>query len=432
LPSTVVTINGEAAPPATIKSPDTTAAIPVSFSSLYYKRNAKILEAAKAGKSRWGDMEIQRVAGTGAIRFESVPSKPRILPSTVVTINGEAAPPATIKTQEAFAAIPVSFSPSPQDSLYSKRNAKILEASKVGKSRWGDMEIQRISGARALLSKPLPAKTKVLPSTIVAINGLKSSPPTPITGVTSAVSLSSIPVPAEVAAADHGLRADGGVGGWTLAERVFLGASANIGSNIVQSPSAVESLKQEDTLYARRNTRIQTAAELGKSRWGPAEIARVSNEFIPGKIVPTGTIASTNPSKFSKTTGAPITVRPETIPVPPEVAAADHGLRSDGGVAGWSLAERVFLGAAVNVGHGQPPRNAEAVMSTLYAKRNAMVLAAAQAGKSRWGSQEISRISGTENSLSVKVINGASAEQSNRATCLQDRVNLGAKLLCTT
>jgi hypothetical protein len=61
-----------------------------------------------------------------------------------------------------------------------------------------------------------------------------------------------------------------------------------------------------------------------------------------------------------------------------------------------------------------------------------MVLAAAQAGKSRWGSQEISRLRGIENGHSVKIINVASAEESSKATPSQDRVNLGAKFLFTT
>jgi hypothetical protein len=486
LPSTIATINGEAAPAATIKIHEAQASpvlieVPVevaaadhglradgsvggwtlaervalgssvnlgakivdvassdvlpkdSANTQYDKRNAKILEEAKAGKSRWGDMEIQRVAGTSGIRPDSAPSKPRVLRSTVVTINGEAAPAATMKIRDTTSAMSVSVSLSAQDSLYSKRNAKILEASKAGKSRWGEMEIQRVSGCISNNSKSSHAKPKVLPSTIVTINGLKNLPLTPITEVTSAVRPSSIPIPAEVAAADHGLRADGGVGGWTLAERVCLGASVNIGSNIVSpSPSVKEQSKQDDTLYAKRNARIQEAAQMEKSRWGAAEISRVASDSIPGKLIPTNTIASANPSAVLKTTAASITERPETIPVPPEVAAADHGLRSDGDVAGWSLAERVFLGAAVNVGHDQPPRTAEAVMSALYANRNAMVLAAAQAGKSRWGSQEISRLRGIENGHSVKIINGASAEESSKATPSQDRVNLGAKFLFTT
>ena len=44
--------------------------------------------------------------------------------------------------------------------------------------------------------------------------------------------------------------------------------------------------------------------------------------------------------------GWPSTIAPVAdIPVPPEVEAADHGLRNDGGVGGPSLAERVNLGS---------------------------------------------------------------------------------------
>ena len=45
--------------------------------------------------------------------------------------------------------------------------------------------------------------------------------------------------------------------------------------------------------------------------------------------------------------GAPTAAAAVAVAVPPEVEAADHGLRADGGVGGPSLAQRVNLGASL-------------------------------------------------------------------------------------
>jgi hypothetical protein len=70
----------------------------------------------------------------------------------------------------------------------------VSAAGKAGKSRWGEQEVQK--------------------SIQLAGNALPSAAPKV-----------QIAASAEVEAADHGLRADGGVGGPSLAERVNLGAS---------------------------------------------------------------------------------------------------------------------------------------------------------------------------------------------------------------
>ena len=83
------------------------------------------------------------------------------------------------------------------------------------------------------------------------------------------------------------------------------------------------------------------------------------------------------------------------IEVTPEIEAADHGLRNDGGVGGPSLAERVNLGLSI-VDGSSSSSSAGAVVTaadantgtSLYASRTARVAAAAAAGKSRWGELE--------------------------------------------
>lgn len=137
------------------------------------------------------------------------------------------------------------------------------------------------------------------------------------------------------------------------------------------------------TLYDARSVKVAAAAAAGKSRWGDAEVQRVNiGASILNMRASAGTTTIVN--------GATGTMMP-SVPVPPEVAAADHGLRSDGSVGGWTLAERVAFGASVAGGY-----SAEAVSmsETLYQRRNAQLLAAAAAGKSRWGSAEIERVQG--------------------------------------
>jgi len=171
--------------------------------------------------------------------------------------------------------------------LYKERNAKISAAAKAGTSRWGDREVER-AGAKAPPSQLL----KPIPPINVATGGA---------------------VPEEVIAADHGLRADGGVGGLSLAERVMNGAAAPAATATSSNPN-----------FEKRNAKIAAAAKSGKqSRWGSREVDKAieySATALPAS-------------------------RAVNIAVLAEVEAADHGLRADGGVGGPSLAERVNLGA---------------------------------------------------------------------------------------
>ena len=87
-----------------------------------------------------------------------------------------------------------------EPSLYKERNANIAAAANAGTSRWGNKEVER-AGATAPPSKLLKA---IAPINVATVGDA---------------------VPEEVTAADHGLRADGGVGGLSLAERVKNGAA---------------------------------------------------------------------------------------------------------------------------------------------------------------------------------------------------------------
>jgi hypothetical protein len=182
--------------------------------ALYQKRNAAVSEAAKAGKSRWGDKEAQRAAQ-------------QVGGASVASAAVETSPPSSVL--------------SGVQALYRKRNEAVSEAAKARKSRWGDLEVERATDS--LID-------------VTAINGELV-----------------IEVPPEVEKADHGMRADGGVGGPSLAERVVMGAAV---LSATPAPSATPVLSGNQALYQKRNAMVSAAAKAGKSRWGDMEVQKAT------------------------------------------------------------------------------------------------------------------------------------------------------------
>jgi hypothetical protein len=223
---------------------------------LYQERSATVSAAAAAGKSRWGDMENARAAET-------------------IGVNGATAS-ASISTP-----VPVV---APTLSLYDQRNARVAAAAKVGKSRWMSKENERAFQMASALPSIAAVPAKV------------------------------------VEEADHGLRADGGVAGPTLAQRL------NFGEQLLKSSGAVVSAPTSGgvSLYDKRNANVAAAAQMGKSRWGNME----------------------NDRAFQLASSLPV-LGGSSSATPPEVEEADHGLRAGGDVGGPTLAQRVNLGASL-------------------------------------------------------------------------------------
>jgi len=284
---------------------------------------------------------------------------------------------------------------SKDNKLYMERNIKVTEAAKAGKSRWGDAEIKKAAEQVGM-----------------DVNGAIASDVV-------------VDVPPEVIEADHGMRADGGVGGPSLAQRVAMGANgasapASTASPVPVSPltpvtqtaqvtRASPAVSRKQVLYHGRNEMVSAAAKAGKSRWGPLEVEKATQlAAIP--------IEDSTP-----------------VPVSPEVAAADHGLRSGGGVGGPSLAERVNIGAQIEQGGATTDLVSPTNGSSLYQRRNAYVSAAGQAGKCRWGSMEVEKAAMlSENALPAVVGVAAAADLADGGVggpSLFQRVNLGAQLL---
>jgi hypothetical protein len=131
---------------------------------------------------------------------------------------------------------------------------------------------------------------------------------------------------------------------------------------------------------------------------------------------------------------------PIIVPVPPEVAEADHGLRSDGSIGGWTLAERIYFGATAAPATTAPATTTTTSSTTvspvssttnpmevLYQKRNIKVVQAAKAGRSnRWGDQEVERVSNIVAATMGQIPNANTAVSSGQPA---QRVNFGASIL---
>lgn len=269
---------------------------------LYDTRNANVEAAAKAGKSRWGDKEVAKVKITPKSADVDVESKPK-----TDEVNGAK----KVTGVEASAPSPVSL---PGSTVFDVRNKKIAAAGIAGKSRWGDAEVEKAS------TESLKPSLSSAPST----SPLPAPAPAPV-----------VVVSPEIEAADHGLRNDGGVGGPSLAERVNLGQQLFTGSDAAATAPPAPIVKDSPpSVYELRNARIARAAAAGKSRWGGEESSKATTLTAASKA-----ISSSESAAFSA-----VAKKPEIVSTP-EIEAADHGLRNDGGVGGPSLAERVNLGS---------------------------------------------------------------------------------------
>ncbi len=215
------------------KANGASAPAPVSLpgSGLFDERNKKVAAAAAAGKSRWGDAEAKKAAAE-ASKTPSLSSAPApastpapAAPNVSISVSSEieaadhglrndggvGGPSLAERVnlgQQLFTGGAVEVKPAApkapiavtglMTSAYNLRNARVAAAASAGKSRWGSME---------------NARATTLASASKALGG-----------ATAVAQKPSITTTAEIEAADHGLRNDGGVGGPSLAERINLGS----------------------------------------------------------------------------------------------------------------------------------------------------------------------------------------------------------------
>ena len=360
---------------ATTTSTTTSSSTP---KTLYEQRNQVIQAASAADKSRWGKEEIHRISSSSSVS--------------------------------------PSASSSSSSSVYQQRNQNVIQAWMAGKGRWMDAEMNRLQGRSSAYS--LQATTTTNNNNMVAPTlPIVQSPEQIMTAITEA---------------DHGLRADGGVTGLTLHQRVTNGAIAFLNDIMENMATRVQS-----SFYTERNQMLLQAFSKDKTRWSEHEINRIQGRTTGSLVQATvsNMIAAVAPivqapqemeraideadhglradggvggltlrervntgALASQNIGAAAVAGGLSVQDMAKVTAADHGLRADGGVGGLTLMERITQ--AVN---GKQASDAVATLSTppsssqpvaevtiLYDERNKNVLQ--QGSKSRWGNYEVQRI----------------------------------------
>jgi hypothetical protein len=295
--------------------------------TLFDKRNAKIVAAANAGKSRWGNMEIDRAKG--------------IVGSVSVATTAKA-----------------------ETSLFDQRNAKIVASAAAGESRWGNNEVVRAGGTISNVASAIPASSQPAGVNLedrvnigAQLLSLSAKAPANAQVAPAADQSTSLFVlrNAKVVAA-----ATAGKSRWGSME---IDRAKNSGVSSVSKPSVAAA-----SLFDQRNAKIVAAANAGKSRWGNMEIDRAKNSGVPSFATSSVAVASLFDQRNAKV-----------------VAAANAG-RSR-----WGSME---IDRAMNSGVSSVSKSSVAAAS-LFDQRNAKIVAAANAGKSRWGSMEIDRAKNT-------------------------------------
>lgn len=197
------------------------------------------------------------------------------------------------------------------------------------------------------------------------------------------------------------------------------------------------------TPFQKRNAHILSAAEAGKSRWGSMEIERALGQAKPAAAAASVSAPPAASTAFDRRNAHVVASagvgksRWGTMEVeraakmngaasPPPPAAAAAAVVEEARCI--SLEDRLNLGARL-LGTAAAP-HAPASTLTAFDLRNARVVASAGVGKSRWGTMEVERA--MKNGSAAAIVFAAPpavAAEEKRAASLEDRVNLGARLL---
>ena len=220
-----------AASNAALKESSVDATVLSKKATLFEKRNARVVAAAKAGVSRWGGMEVMRAG-------EGVKNAP---------VAADSTPDVTELT------------------LFDQRNARVVAAASAGKSRWGSMEVDRAKNSGAVTSSSTSSKTTVETNLFDQRNARV---------VAAASAGKSRWGSKEVERAMGSTLAD--MAPPTAAETASLANRVNVGAQLVDASAVLTSsaIAQSTTLFDQRNAKIVAAACAGKSRWGEMEVDR--------------------------------------------------------------------------------------------------------------------------------------------------------------
>jgi hypothetical protein len=320
--------------------------------TLFEKRNARVIAAAKAGVSRWGSMEVKRAE----VQDKNAP----VVESTLVAPKSSAA----------------------DMTLFDQRNAKIVAAANAGKSRWGDMEVKRAkgSGVSVSVTTTAVAQTRFYDQTNAKIASRREN--TDVKRASGAVLYAvSLEDRLNIGAQLLGMSTKTSAATQAKSTSLFdqrndkIVAAANAGKSRWGNmeverakasgvSSTAASSDSGTSLFDQRNAKVVAAADAGMSRWGNMEVARAKNSGVSSGETSSAAAASLFDQRNAKI-----------------VAAANAGMSR------WGNME-VTRAKASGVSSSA---TSSAAAASLFDQRNAKIVAAANAGMSRWGNMEVTR-----------------------------------------
>ena len=121
--------------------PTTTATL-IEWGTPYEIRNAYVISAATVGKSRWGDMEVERTRKTKSTTSSSSSQLPAVVATRKLTGN-------FVESSLRTSARTVGTSTTV--TTYDQRNANVIASANVGMSRWGKMEAERLLDRKSVV-----------------------------------------------------------------------------------------------------------------------------------------------------------------------------------------------------------------------------------------------------------------------------------------
>ena len=112
--------------------------------TVFQQRNAQVAAAGAAGKSRWGNMEVDKAAAGGSVATATAPAA--VAEKKEVTLEDRLNLGAGLSALSEVGA-----------TVFQQRNAQVAAAGAAGKSRWGGMEVDKAAAGGSVATAPAPA-----------------------------------------------------------------------------------------------------------------------------------------------------------------------------------------------------------------------------------------------------------------------------------
>ena len=110
--------------------------------TVFQQRNAQVAAAGAAGKSRWGNMEVDKAAAGGSVSTApaAVAEKKEVTLEDRLNLGAGLSAPSEVGA-----------------AVFQQRNAQVAAAGAAGNSRWGGMEVDKAAAGGSVATAPAPA-----------------------------------------------------------------------------------------------------------------------------------------------------------------------------------------------------------------------------------------------------------------------------------